>query len=133
MTPPSVSVDHEHYYPPPYAPSANSPALQRVIRFLAVVQDPLLLSTSLEFFATYLSSMAATQAFLLHSELRSTMQLLVGVLRFLQPLETHTVIIGPPSRSAEAEDAWPPYQLSEDELERIAPMPEPERSFQWYA
>lgn len=129
--PNSLIANPESAYTLPYAPSPTSPALNRAIQFLALVQDPLLLTSSLEFFAAYLTSLPATQAFLLSPKLTHTLRLLVGVLRYEQRTELQTVRLGLPIRTAEREDEWLPYELSDEELARIAPMPEPERSFQW--
>jgi chromatin structure-remodeling complex subunit RSC9 len=132
MTPPTTPpANTEPAYPPPYAPRSDSPVLARVLQLLALVQDHLLLTSSLEFFAAYLTSLSATQAFLLHPSLTKTLRLLVGVLRYEQKTEIQSVRIGPPVRTAEPEAEWLPYELSDEELARIAPMPEPERSFQW--
>ena len=132
MTPSTIPpANTEPAYPRPYAPHADSPALARVLQLLALVQDHLLLTSSLEFFAAYLTSLSATQAFLLHPDLTKTLRLLAGVLRYEQKTEMQSVRIGPPVRTAEPEAEWLPYELSEEELARIAPMPEPERSFQW--
>lgn len=132
MTPSTIPpANIEPAYPPPYAPRADSPVLAKVLRLLALVQDHLLLTSSLEFFAAYLTSLSATQAFLLHPNLTKTLRLLVGLLRYEQKLEMQSVRIGPPVRTAEPEAEWLEYELTEEELARIAPMPEPERSFQW--
>lgn len=134
MTPivPPGATSAEPLFPPPYAPPPNSPALARGLHFLALVQDQLLLTNSLEFLAAYLTSLPATQAFLQSPKLTKTLRLLVGVLRYDQRTEMQTVRLGPPIRSTESKDEWLPYELSDEELARIAPMPEPERSFQWY-
>lgn len=131
ITTPATTANSEAAYSPPYAPYPDSPVINRVLQFLALVQDHLLLTSSLEFFAAYLTSLTATQAFLLNPKLIHTLRLLVGVLRYEQRTEIQTVRLGPPIRTAEREDEWLPYELSEEELARIAPMPEPERSFQW--
>ncbi|KAF8323049.1 hypothetical protein DL93DRAFT_2092778 [Clavulina sp. PMI_390] len=132
MTPPSSPAPNAPPpYSPPYNPSADSPTMQRVLHFLTLVQDNLLLMAALEFLAAYLTSLPATQAFLLDPKLAQTLRLLAGVLRYEQRLETQTMPLGSPLRTAEREPGWLPYELSEEELRRIAPMPEPERSFQW--
>lgn len=133
MTPPNtLAANADLPYSPPYAPSPDSPAVRRVLQFLAVVQDHVLLTASLEFLAAYLTSLQSTQALLLDTKLTHALRLLVSVLRYEQITEVHAVTLGPPIRTAEREDEWLPYELTEEELARIAPMPEPERSFQWY-
>lgn len=131
MTPnPAIPPDSPDYYLPPYSPVPSSPALSRAKKFLALVQDPTLLTASLEFISTYLSNPSASKAFLLSRDLGSTIRLLVAIIRYDQVTETRVIPIGPPIKTAPVEDDVP-YELTEEDLARLAPIPEPERSFEW--
>ncbi|KAF9513672.1 hypothetical protein BS47DRAFT_1343897 [Hydnum rufescens UP504] len=103
-TNPAIPPDSPDYYLPPYNPQPNSPP------------SP--------------TQLCSRRAFLLSRNLGSTVRLLVGIIRYEQAVETRVVPIGPPIKTAAVEDEVP-YELTEADLARLAPIPEPERSFEW--
>ena len=128
---PAIPPESADYYPPPYSPSLSSPTLSRALRFLAVLQDAALVTAALEFVSTYLSTPSTSKAFLAHPGFPNTLRLLISILRNEQKVETKVVSLGTSTTKVDLEDTYEPYELTEDDLARVVPMPEPERSFAW--
>ncbi|KAF8330363.1 uncharacterized protein EI90DRAFT_3124396 [Cantharellus anzutake] len=128
---PAIPPESADYYPPPYSPSLSSLALSRALRFLAVLQDAALVTAALEFVSTYLSTPSTSKAFLAHPDFPNTLRLLISILRNEQKVETKVVALNTPKSKAEPEEQYEPYELTEEDLSRIVPMSEPERSVAW--
>lgn len=115
---------------PFYAPTPASPAVRRVIQLAALVQDPQLMTCSLDYLSAFLAHPAASKAFLLDRELANTIKLLIAIIQRENNTESRALPIGPAVQYAQPEEEGP-YELTEADLARLVPLPEPDRSLQW--
>ena len=112
--------------------SESSPALAACIRYLPLYQDTALVDSCLEFFYAHLSYPPMTKAFLLHPEMPSVIKILVGYVLSQQGNEMATLDITAPSHSVPAVKVESIIEdLSQEELQRIGNLPEPERCYEW--
>ncbi|CAL1695026.1 unnamed protein product [Somion occarium] len=110
----------------------DTPALSAAIRYLPLLSDKLLVETCLNYLYTHLSHPPMTKAFLLHPELASTLKLLVIIMLSEQVEETISINIAGPVHTAPAvAETSKDYELSQEELERLLPIPEPQRCYEW--
>ncbi|KAI0347792.1 hypothetical protein BDW22DRAFT_1479711 [Trametopsis cervina] len=111
----------------------DSAAMSAAIRYLPLVNDKPLVATSLNYIYTHLSHPPMTRAFLLSPELRSTLRLLVLVMLAEQEEELVTVEL--PARiftvPARQDLLGPIHTLTEEEFDRLLPMQEPQRCYEW--
>ena len=74
-----------------------------------------------------------TKAFLLNKELSATLKMLVLIMLSQQEEETVSVEVGERVHTAPAQlEGDKNHELTRAELERILPMPEPRRCYEWY-
>ncbi|THH02625.1 hypothetical protein EW026_g310 [Hermanssonia centrifuga] len=110
----------------------DSPTLAAAIRYLPLVNDKPLVDTCLNYLYTHLSHPAMSKAFLLNPELPSTLRLLVLIILSEQVEETVSVDISGQVFTAPVEvEAMKEHVLSQEELDHLLPMPEPQRCFEW--
>ncbi|KDQ20295.1 hypothetical protein BOTBODRAFT_27711 [Botryobasidium botryosum FD-172 SS1] len=107
--------------------SSISPA----ILVLPLSTDTPLLTAALDYIFTVLMHPPAAKAFLLRLEMPSTVKMLVALLKAEQPEEIKEIPIGPPIRTDQVEAKREDYVLTEEDKQRLIPMAEPERSFDW--
>lgn len=113
---------------------AESPALKASIRYLPLFMDKPLVEASLNYLYAHLSHPPIAKAFLLHPSMPSTLRILVSLLLVEQVEEEVSVDITGPVRTVAANTtfATPDHDLTNEELERLLPMPEPTRCYEWY-
>ena len=113
---------------------SNSPALEASIRYLPLFMDKLLVEASLNYLYAHLSHPPMGKAFLLHPSMPSTLRVLVNLLLAEQVEEEVSVDITGSVRtiSANTNFATPDHDLTSEELERLVPIPEPTRCYEWY-
>ncbi|THG95396.1 hypothetical protein EW145_g7966, partial [Phellinidium pouzarii] len=112
--------------------TATSPALTACIRYLPLFQDSALVDTCLNFFYVHLSYPPMTRAFLLHPDMPNVVKLLAAYIISQQVEETRTIdITGPIHTVPVVKVQSIPYELTNEEKERIGTLPEPERCFEW--
>ncbi|EJC98721.1 uncharacterized protein FOMMEDRAFT_129050 [Fomitiporia mediterranea MF3/22] len=110
----------------------SSPALTACIRYLPLYQDTALVDACLNFFYAHLSYPPMTKAFLLHPDMPGVLKALVGYMVSQQDKETATLDISAPSHSVPSVKVESVIDdLSEEELQRIGVLSEPERCFEW--
>ena len=111
----------------------DSLALSAAIRYLPLVNDKPLVAASLNYLYTHLSHPPMTKAFLLSPELKATLRLLVLVMLSEQEDEMMSVEI--PGRiftvPAREDLVGQVHQLTQEEFERLLPMQEPQRCYEW--
>lgn len=113
---------------------AHSPALEASIRYLLLFVDKPLVEASLNYLYTHLSHPPMAKAFLLHPSMPSTLRVLVSLLLVEQVEEVASVDITGAVRtvSANATFAAPDHDLTDEEMERLLPVPEPTRCYEWH-
>ncbi|KAF8528114.1 hypothetical protein BU17DRAFT_38351 [Hysterangium stoloniferum] len=113
--------------------SSASPALLASIRYLPLLGDSPLITACLDYLYVHLSHPPMVKAFLLHPDMPSTLKLLVTLILREQQEETISVdLISEPVRTAPAlMITRRQCELTNDELDRIAKVGEPERSYEW--
>lgn len=110
----------------------DSPTLGAALRYLPLFTDKPLLDACVNYLYTHLSHPAMTKAFLLHSQMPATLRLLVSLLLSEQAEETVTLDIGTPVHTAPSSfTTVKDHELSPEELNRLVPMPEPQRCYEW--
>lgn len=114
--------------------AADSPALEASIRYLPLFMDKMLVEASLNYLYAHLSHPPMAKAFLLHPSMPSTLRVLVSLLLVEQVEEEVSVDITGSVRtiSANTSPAAPDHDLSSEELDRLLPIPEPTRCYEWY-
>ncbi|CUA71735.1 chromatin structure-remodeling complex subunit RSC9 [Rhizoctonia solani] len=109
-----------------------SQALDAALRYLPLTQDRPLITTSLDYLFAHLSYAPVCKVFLMSPQMPETVKLLVAILRLEQREEIRNHDLPPAPAPA---NAPPPthkdYQLSIDELQKLVPISEPNRSIQW--
>lgn len=113
---------------------ADSPALEGSIRYLPLFMDKLLVEASLNYLYAHLSHPPMAKAFLLHPSMPSTLRVLVSLLLTEQVEEEVSVDITGTVRTISANTTFvtPDHDLTSEELERLIPLPEPTRCYEWY-
>ena len=113
---------------------ADSPALEGSIRYLPLFMDKLLVEASLNYLYAHLSHPPMAKAFLLHPSMPSTLRVLVSLLLMEQVEEEVSVDITGTVRTISANTTFvtPDHDLTTEELERLVPMTEPTRCYEWY-
>ncbi|KAH0838027.1 hypothetical protein J3R83DRAFT_6267 [Lanmaoa asiatica] len=114
---------------------ADSPALEASIRYLPLFMDKPLVEASLNYLYAHLSHPPMAKAFLLHPSMTSTLRVLVSLLLVEQVEEEVSVDITGTVRTVSANTPFstPDHDLTSEELERLLPIPEPTRCYEWYA
>ncbi|KAI0706096.1 hypothetical protein BC835DRAFT_1312267 [Cytidiella melzeri] len=111
----------------------NSLALSAAIRYLPLVNDKPLVAASLNYLYTHLSHPPMTRAFFLCPDLKSTLRLLVLVM--LAEQEEEMVSLEIPGRiftaPAREDLAGKIHELTQEEFDRLLPMQEPQRCYEW--
>jgi chromatin structure-remodeling complex subunit RSC9 len=111
----------------------TSPALSAAIRYLPLINDKPLVAASLNYLYTHLSHPPMTKAFLMNPELKATLRLLV--LAMLAEQEDEIVSLEVPGKTftvpASEDTAGQLHQLSQEEFERLLPVAEPQRCYDW--
>ncbi|CCM03132.1 uncharacterized protein FIBRA_05253 [Fibroporia radiculosa] len=110
----------------------DSPALDAAVRYLPLFQDKALVDASVNYLYTHLAHPPMTKAFLLHSRMPATLKLLVSHLLSEQVEETVSLDIAAPIHTAPALTASiKNHELTKEEFDRLVPMPEPQRCYEW--
>ncbi|KAH9937282.1 uncharacterized protein B0H18DRAFT_969924 [Fomitopsis serialis] len=110
----------------------ESPALEASIKYLPLFVDKPLLDASVNYLYTHLSHPAMTKAFLLHPKMPGTLKLLVSLLLSEQTEETVSVDIGSPVHTVPSSfTTMKDHELSKEEFDRLLPIPEPQRCYEW--
>lgn len=111
----------------------DSPALAAAIRYLPLFSDKQLVDACLNYLYTHLSYTPMSKAFLLHPELAPTLRLLVlHLLSEQKNEEIVTLEVPEPVFTAPAEvEALSEHELTQEELDYLLPLPEPQRCFEW--
>lgn len=111
---------------------ADSPALTVSLRYLALRTDKQLYDAAVNYLYTHLSHPPMAKAFLLHRDMPSTLKLLVCQIIAEQVEEHVKVDVGGKVHTAPAFTvATRTYELTKEELDVLAAMPEPERCYEW--
>jgi chromatin structure-remodeling complex subunit RSC9 len=110
-----------------------SPALRASLRYLPLLVDAPLITACLDYLYAHLSHPPMVKAFLLHPTMPSTLKLLVTLLLKEQQEEMTSVdLLSEPVRTAPAVAVTKRQSdLATGELDRIAAIAEPERSYEW--
>ncbi|KAF8591913.1 hypothetical protein K439DRAFT_1325863 [Ramaria rubella] len=113
--------------------TSTSPALLASIRYLPLLPDTALITACLDYLYAHLSHSPMVKAFLVHKSMPSTLKLLVTLLLKEQQEETTAVdLLSEPVRTAPAVTVERRQnELTNEELDKIAATPEPERSYEW--
>ena len=112
----------------------DSPALAAAIRYLPLLSDKPLLDASLNYLYTHLSYAPMTKAFLQSKELASTLKMLVLVMLNEEEEEIVSIDIAGSVYTAPATvEGDKDHVLTREEFDKLLPMPEPERCYEWYA
>jgi chromatin structure-remodeling complex subunit RSC9 len=109
-----------------------SPSLAASIRYLPLFTDKPLLEACLNYLYVHLSQPTMAKAFLLHSDMQATLQLLVTLLLAEQGEETVSVDVGGevltvPSLAVAIKD----HELSQEEFNGLLEKSEPQRCYEW--
>lgn len=113
--------------------NADSPALFASIRYLPLFVDKPLVEAALNYIYAHLSHPPMTKALLHHHLMPSTLRILVSLLLTEQVEETVSVDIPITVRAIPAATVdVPDHDLTNEELERLLPLPEPQRCYEWY-
>ncbi|KAI6047933.1 hypothetical protein EDC04DRAFT_2555525 [Pisolithus marmoratus] len=111
---------------------AESPALSASIRYLPLFIDKPLVEASLNYLYAHLSHPPMVKSFFHHHLMPSTLRILVSLLLSEQVEETVSKDISIPARTVPAVTAvTPDHDLTQEELDRLLPMPEPQRCYEW--
>jgi chromatin structure-remodeling complex subunit RSC9 len=114
--------------------SASSPALTATIKYLPLFVDKGLVDACLNYLYAHLAHPPMAKAFLVHSQMQSTLKLLVILLLSEQVEETVNVDLCPPPITAPVPHSdTVDYELSKEELDALAALPEPQRCYEWCA
>lgn len=112
--------------------SESSPALGACLRYIPLYQDTALVDACLNFFYAHLSHTTMTKAFLLRQDMPGVLKALVGYIISQQGHEMATLDVTAPSHAVPAVKIKSVVdELSEEELQKIGVLPEPERCFTW--
>ncbi|GBE77738.1 hypothetical protein BKA93DRAFT_722007 [Sparassis latifolia] len=110
----------------------DSSALKAAIRVLPLFVDKPLIEAAMNYLYTHLSYPPMSKAFLLHPQMPATMKLLVSFILSEQIEEIVSVGIGGPVHTALAQVvSTKDHELTQEELDRLVPMPEPQRCYEW--
>lgn len=114
--------------------TSTSPALLASLRYLPLLADTALITACLDYLYAHLSHPPMVKAFLLHPSMPSTLKLLAALLLKEQQEEMVNVdLLADPVRTAPAVSVTKRQSdLTADDLDRIAAIAEPERSYEWY-
>ncbi|KAF9245791.1 hypothetical protein BU15DRAFT_40495 [Melanogaster broomeanus] len=112
---------------------ADSPALSASIRYLPLFIDKPLVEASLNYMYAHLSHAPMAKSFLHHPLMPSTLRVLVSLLLAEQVEEAVSLDITGPVRTVPATTTivTPDHDLTKEELDRLLPMPEPTRCYEW--
>ncbi|KAK0505658.1 hypothetical protein EDD18DRAFT_1120172 [Armillaria luteobubalina] len=113
--------------------SPDSPVLAASLRFLPLFGDKPLVETCLNYLYAHLSHYAMAKAFLLHPDMPSILRILINLLIQEQVEETVTMDITGAVRTvpSQASVTTQDHDLSQEELEQLLPLSEPERCYEW--
>ncbi|KAI0052511.1 hypothetical protein FA95DRAFT_1553509 [Auriscalpium vulgare] len=112
--------------------SSDSPALAASLRYLPLLSDRSLVDACLNYLYAHLSHPTMAKAFLLHRDMPSTLKLLASQIISEQLEENvETEICGPVATAPAVASATRDHELTEEELNGIISMPEPQRCFEW--
>ncbi|KIJ37280.1 hypothetical protein M422DRAFT_178270 [Sphaerobolus stellatus SS14] len=111
----------------------NSPALVASVRYLPLLSDAPLITSCLDYMYAHFSHPPMVKAFLHNPSMSGTLKLLVSLLlREQQDGFTSVSLIPESIKSAPAVAITRRLvELSEEDLNRISMIPEPERSYEW--
>ncbi|KIK30241.1 hypothetical protein PISMIDRAFT_671401 [Pisolithus microcarpus 441] len=111
---------------------AESPALSASIRYLPLFVDKPLVEASLNYLYAHLSHPPMVKAFFHHCMMPGALRVLVSLLLSEQVEETVSRDISIPARTIPAvTTVTPDHDLTQEELDRLLPMPEPQRCYEW--
>lgn len=113
--------------------TSTSPALRASLRYLPLLVDTALITACLDYLYAHLSHPPMVKAFLLHPSMPSTLKLLATLLLKEQQEEMTSVdLLSEPVRTAPAVAVTKRQSdITAEELDRIAAIAEPERSYEW--
>jgi chromatin structure-remodeling complex subunit RSC9 len=113
--------------------SANSPALSAALLYLPLLSDRTLVDVCINYLYAHLSHPPMAKAFLLRSDMPSTLKLLVTQMLSEQIEETVTIDIGGPVHTAPAQAILiKDHDLTKEELDGLIALPEPQRCYEWF-
>ncbi|KAJ7597516.1 hypothetical protein C8J56DRAFT_851782 [Mycena floridula] len=112
--------------------SQESPMLAASIRYLPLFMDKVLVEACLNYLYVHLSSPPLAKAFLLHPSMPSVLKLLVSLL-ISEQVETTIVqdVSGPIHTTAMGGPGSRYHVLTQQELEELLPIAEPQRCYNW--
>ena len=115
-----------------YQLTTESPALETAMNVLPLILDKDLIDAALNYIYAHLSHPPMTKAFLLHPRMPGMLRLLVSLILADQMEEDVTFEIGMPVYTAPLQSVSViNHELTKEELERLLPIPEPQRCYEW--
>ena len=115
-----------------YQLSADAPALETSMNVLPLILDKELIDAALNYLYAHLSYPPMTKAFLLHPRMPGTLRLLVSLILADQMEENVSFEVGMHVYTAPTQThTISNHELTKEELERLLPIPEPQRCFEW--
>lgn len=116
--------------------TTDSPALAAAIRYLPLFVDLPLVDACLNYLYVHISHPPFARAFLLHSEMPSVLKLLASFILHEQTLVEEDVTIdvtGSVFTVASTALHTKDHELTQEELNNLLEMSEPQRCYEWYA
>ncbi len=115
-----------------YQLTAQSPALETSMNVLPLILDKELIDAALNYLYVYLSHPPMTKTFLLHPRMPGTLRLLVSLILADQMEENVSFEIGMPVHTAPPQThTITNHELTKEELDKLLPIPEPQRCYEW--
>jgi len=112
----------------------DSPALAAAIRYLPLFVDIPLVDACLDYLYVQVSHPALARAFLLHSEMPSVLKILSSFILHEQTLVQESLnldVTGSVHTVASTATHTKDHELTQEELDRLLELTEPERCYQW--
>ncbi|KAG6333178.1 hypothetical protein ID866_5908 [Astraeus odoratus] len=111
---------------------AESLALSAAIRYLPLSMDKPLVEASLNYLYAHLSHPPMVKAFFHHHLMSSTLRILVSLLLSEQAEEKVSVDVAVNVRTIPVVAmVTPDHDLTKEEIDRLLPLPEPQRCYEW--
>ncbi|KAJ3568594.1 hypothetical protein NP233_g5615 [Leucocoprinus birnbaumii] len=114
----------------------DSPALAAAIRYLPLFMDIPLIDPCLDYLYIQISHPAHARAFLLHPEMPSVLKLLASFIVQEQALVVENVsldVTGSVQTAASTATLTKDHELTQEELDKLLELTEPQRCYEWYA
>jgi len=113
--------------------TADSPALSASLLYLPLLPDRVLVDVCVNYLYAHLSHPPMAKAFLLHTDMPSTLKLLVTQMLSEQVEDTVPIEIGGPIHTVPAQAVLiQDHELNKEELDGLIALPEPQRCYEWY-